>query len=301
MSPVVKKKGEKFTLPSKYLLFILTILCFSLLIVTFTTDVFNKPLNYAVNYLIVPYQRGVSAIGSKLSQKKEELISIRELLQENEELKDRIAELQDENTKLLQDKYELNTLRELYKLDKAYEEYKKVGARVIYQDGSNWFSSFIIDKGSDDGIALDMNVVYGSGLVGRISMVGPDWSRVVSLVSDTSNVSGTVVSCNENLIVSGSLELINDGVVAFSNLLDQDDLVVVGDKIVTSNISDKFLPGILIGYITEIEYDSNNLTKSGLIIPVVDFEHIDEVLVITDQKQVITKEDENNSISAKSK
>ena len=63
--------------------------------------------------------------------------------------------------------------------------------------------------------------------------------------------------------------------------------VVVGDKVVTSDISDRYQPGILIGYISYIEEDSNNLTKSGYITPAVDFEHLSEVLVITELKQTI--------------
>ena len=61
-------------------------------------------------------------------------------------------------------------------------------------------------------------------------------------------------------------------------------------KIVTSDISDKYLPGILIGYIESIDVDSNNLTKSGEIIPAVDFGHLDEVLIILDKKQTINEE-----------
>jgi rod shape-determining protein MreC len=67
-------------------------------------------------------------------------------------------------------------------------------------------------------------------------------------------------------------------------LEDENDAVVVGDKVVTSKISDKYLPGILIGFIQYIENDNNNLTKSGYITPAVDFEHMSEVLVITDMK-----------------
>ena len=64
-----------------------------------------------------------------------------------------------------------------------------------------------------------------------------------------------------------------------------------GDKIVTSNISDKYLPGLLIGYITSIESDSNNLTHSGTLTPAVDFEHMDEVLIILDLKQKTENEE----------
>ena len=55
--------------------------------------------------------------------------------------------------------------------------------------------------------------------------------------------------------------------------------------VVTSYISDKYQQGILIGYISSLSTDSNNLTKSGTITPAVDFEHIEEVLVILDKKQ----------------
>ena len=75
--------------------------------------------------------------------------------------------------------------------------------------------------------------------------------------------------------------------IAFSQLLDNDNSVKLGDKIVTSNISDKYLPGILIGYVTEVKMDANNLSKSGQIIPVVDFEHLSEVLIIMELKQTI--------------
>ena len=296
MSPIVKKKGEKFTIPGKYLLFVLTIVCCILIAVTFASDIFDGPLNYAVNYIVVPYQRGVSAIGLRLSQHKEELVNIRDLISENEELRAEIERLQDENTRLMQDKYELNDLRTLFELSNEYESYNKTGARVIYQDGGNWFSSFIIDKGENDGLKLDMNVVAGNGLVGRITMVGPDWARVTSIISDTSNVSVTVVSTQDNAIVSGDLTSISTGQIPFSQLIDSDDNVTVGDKVVTSDISDKYLPGILVGYVSEINKDSNNLTKSGYIVPVVDFEHIMEVLVITDMKQQVTDEDRMNAI-----
>ena len=291
MSPVIKKKGEKFTLPSKYLLFILTIICSIMLVVTYVTDIFDKPLSYAVNYIIVPYQKGISAIGSRLSAKKDELVMIADLIEENEALKAKVSELEDENTRLMQDKYELNNLRTLFELDAAYEGYQKTGARVIYHDASNWFSNFIINKGSEVGIELNMNVVAGNGLVGYVSMVGPNWARVTSIISDNTNVSGTVLYSSENLIVSGSLELINQGVISYSQLLDSKETVGEGDKVVTSNISDKYLPGILIGYIQTIENDSNNLTKSGLLIPAVNFENIEEVLIILDQKMNITDKD----------
>lgn len=113
MSPVIKKKGERFTLPSKYLLFILTLLCTAMMLVTFGTDAFDKPLNTVVGYIIVPFQRGIEKAGSWLSDRSDEFGQVKDLLEENARLKEELAALTEENTLLQQDKYELNELLSL--------------------------------------------------------------------------------------------------------------------------------------------------------------------------------------------
>ena len=285
MSPIIKRKGERFTLPSKYLLFILTILCTVLMLVTFGNDSFDKPLNTVVGYVIVPLQQGIGKVGLWLADRSDELEQIRTVLNENTRLKEEIAALTEENTLLQQDKYELNKLRELFDLNEQYSSYNKVGARIIGRDSGNWYSGFVIDKGENDGLAVDMTVIAGGGLVGRITSVGPNWSKVTSIISDNSHVSAMTLSSEDNMTVSGDLKLMAEGCIAFSRLMDTQNKVREGDKIVTSNISDKYLPNILIGYVSSIEKDANNLTKSGLLVPAVDFEHLGEVLVITDMKQ----------------
>ena len=287
MSPIIKRKGEKFTLPGKYLLFILTILCTGLIVLTFNTNFISAPVSAIGGYVIIPLQEGISKAGSWLNTRSEELVQIRSLLRENEELRAQVDELTMENIRLQQDRYELTNLRELYELDAQYDEYHMVGARIIAKDSGNWFHSFVIDKGADDGLMIDMNVMAGSGLVGRIIDVGPSWSKVMSIIADNSNTSGMVLATSDNMIVTGDLQLYAQGVISFEKLVDSADRVVEGDKVVTSNISDKYLPGILIGYISSITVDSNNLTKSGLITPAVDFEHMEEVLVITQLKQTV--------------
>lgn len=286
MSPVVKKKSERYHLPSKYVLLILTVICVGLMLITLTTDLFRGSLNRVAGYVVTPFQAGVSEVGGYLSNRADELVQIRDLLRENEELKRLVDEQSLQIIQLQQDRYELNNLRELYDLDQQYQEYEKVGARIIAADG-NWYSSFVIDKGLDDGLLLDMNVIADGGLVGRITAIGPNWARVTSIIADNANVSGMVLSTSDRLIVSGSLELMGRGEISFSQLIDSDEQVLVGDKIVTSNISDKYLPGILIGYITEINTDPNNLSKSGYLTPAVDFEHLEEVLVILEVKQTV--------------
>lgn len=285
MSPVVKKNQPKFHIESKYLLLILTVVCAGLIGLSFLAKVPGTFLNTIGGYIIVPFQKGISSCGMWLSDRSDEIAQIRDLIAQNEELQKQVDELTIENTQLQQDKYELYTLRELLELDSQYDDYEKVGARIISKETGNWYHTFVIDKGSKDGLSPDMNVIASGGLVGRISETGPHWSKVVSIIDDSSNVSGSVLTTQDNLIVSGDLELMENNQIAFSQLVDSANAVSVGDKVVTSNISDKYLPGILIGYIVSINNDTNNLTKSGTATPYVDFEHLQEVLVITRCKQ----------------
>ena len=290
MSPIIKKKGEKFTLPSKYLLFILTVICVALILLTFNTNFLKGTSGTVLGYMFVPFQKGITTVSTYLNDRAQELERVRELLAENEALKQQVNELTIENTTLQQDRYELTNLRELYALDAQYADYDKVGARIIAKDSGNWFHSFVIDKGAEDGITLDMNVIAGQGLVGRVVDVHDSWSKVTSIIADTSNVSGEVLATEDKLVVSGDLELYSQGDIRFAQLVDSDNAVTEGDKIVTSDISEKFLPGILIGYVSTISQDANNLTKSGTLTPAVDFEHLSEVLVILETKQVITED-----------
>ena len=132
----------------------------------------------------------------------------------------------------------------------------------------------------------------GSGLVGIVTEVGPTWATVRSIIDDSSNVSGMVLSTSDRCIVNGDLTLMNDGKIRFEQMENNENEVAVGDQIVTSYISDKYLQGILIGYISEVNVDSNNLTRSGYITPVVDFKNLQEVLVITTTKEELTGESE---------
>lgn len=276
-------------IPSKYVLLILIIICGLLLGIERFTD--NKgPLSFIGNYTIVPMQKGISYIGRWMGDLTDNFKTMDELKAENDELQSKVDELTIDNTRLRQEQYELERLQELYKLDQNYADYEKVGAHVIANNGTNWFSSFTIDKGSNDGIAVDMNVLAGSGLVGIVTEVGPDYAVVRSIIDDESNVSGMVLSTSDLCMVRGDLTLMNDGRIRFEKLPNNDNEIDVGEQVVTSHISSKFLQGLFIGYISEIEVDSNNLTRSGYITPAVDFSNLQEVLVITSTKQELLDE-----------
>lgn len=283
--PIRRREPFRPHIPGRYLLLLVTALCVGMILTTYYTDVLNGPLSGFANYIVIPFQDGVSKAGEWLIKREQLVSDIKELQKENESLRQENEELSVTNNALLQEKHELTELRNLYQLDQTYADFPKTGCRIIAKENGSWYHSFAIDKGSEDGLSVDMNVLADGGLVGRITYIGRHWSRVQAVIDDNSNVSATVLSSQKNLIVSGNLTLYEEGTISFSELADPDDLVKVGDSVVTSNISDKYLPGILIGYISEIQTDSNNLTKSGRITPAVDFSRLDTVLVIQKLKQ----------------
>lgn len=277
------RKKTKITIDPKYILAGLFVFCIILGIISFRFENKMTPVRSAVSSVIAPMQKGINAIGVKISEQMEYATTLKKTVKKNKKLQSQIDKLSAENKLLQQDKYELENFRKLYDLDQQYAGYPKVAARVISSDPDNWYNTFIIDKGSKNGLKKNMNVMANGGLVGIITEVHKSYSKVRSIIDDNSNISGTVLGSSENCIVTGNLKLINDGVIEVSGI-NGDAKIEDGAEVVTSQISDKYLPGILIGYVKDLKKDSSNITQTGYLSPVVDFSSLDMVLVITQVK-----------------
>ena len=285
---MMKKKKKRSPLAEKYWLFGMSLICVMFMILSVFSEKTTGPFRALANVTVIPMQQGINYVGDMLVNFGENFKTLKQVQAENKELKEQVEELLIENNHLQEDKYELERLQELYKLDKDYSDYEKIGAHVIAKDSGNWFSTFTIDKGSNDGVEVDMNVISGRGLVGIVTETGPTWATVRSIIDDASNISAMVLSTSDTCIVNGDLTLISEGKMSFEQMENNDHKVETGDQIVTSYISDKYLQGLLVGYITEVNVDANNLTRSGYITPVVDFKNLQEVLVIMQTKAQMT-------------
>ena len=274
---------------SKYILICLTILCILLIGVTSINSSVLAPLRTGIGYVLIPVQSGVNRVGLAIYNSLSDYSSLKGALEENKQLKEQIASLVEDNNRLQAESFELSRLRKLYQVDEEYMQYSKVGARVIAKDSGDWFQVFRVDKGSADGIKEDMNVIAGGGLVGIVTDVGPNYATVRSIIDDSSRVGAMALQSGANCIVAGDLKLYQEGRLRITDIPKEGDLKE-GDKIITSNISSVFLPGILIGYAADITVDSNQLTKSGYLIPVAEFDTLQEVLIITDLKSDLMAE-----------
>lgn len=285
MKNLKKKFRFRIHLKSKHLLAIMTFFCVSAIVATLASGVTSAPLKEAAGLIIVPFEKSIASIGQWMTGVQDSFREKEDLIQQNEELQTTVDTLTEQNNVLLQDQAELARLEQLYELDEEYTDYPKVAARIISKDPGNWYDTFMINRGSNDGIRVDNNVIAGKGLVGIVTEVGSNWATVRSIIDDSSNVSAMTVSTDDICVVEGDLELIDEGKLRFSQLYDREDKVSVGERIVTSNISDKYVEGLFIGYVSEIELDTNNLTKTGTLVTPVDFRHLKDVFVITTNKQ----------------
>lgn len=287
MRKVRNGSGKKKQLQTRYTLLVLTVLCVATIFGGLMLNISGGPLKSIAGFVFVPMQQGINNTGAWIFNKANDFRTLTDVLEENEKLQAKVDELTVELTNTKMDAYELERLRELFELDSKYQNFEKIAANVVAKDSGNWFSTFTIDRGSVDGIEKGMNVIAGSGLVGVVTDVGPNYSKVRSIIDDANNVSAMIPNTGDNLNVSGDLKAMNESmVISFSGLRDENSLIKVGDPVVTSYVSDVYHQGILIGYIASIENGSNNLTKVGTITPVVDFDHLEEVLIITKTKEI---------------
>lgn len=284
------RRKSKISIPAKYTLVILTLLCVVVMFLSFTLNFKDNVLNTVAGYVFVPMQQGINSVGRWVTDKADNLKTLQTVLKENGELKAQVDQLNTELSTMKLEQYDEDELQQLVEIGKKYSDYNKLAASVIAIDGGNWFSTFTINKGKKDGVEKEMNVIASGGLVGIVIDVGTNWAKVRTIIDDTSNVSCITLSTSDRFIVSGNLQSMNnDGVIQFSNLNNKDDKIKAGEQIVTSHISDKYLSGFLVGTIRTIEKDSNNLTCSGTIVPAVDFEHLKYVWIVLEKKEQLEK------------
>ena len=283
------KRKFKLFIKIKYIIMIMTIVMLGTIVITYNLGYRLSDYKNLLSSMISPVRESISYVKGYFHDVEQKNTEKEELLNRCESLEAENQELKDKLDSYSSSVYELNELRDLLSLSDTLEDYPTVGATVIAKKSGNWFYEFTIDKGSDDGIEVDMNVCARGGLAGIVTDVGKNYSIVTSIIADDMNVSAVTSGQRENCIVSGDLELLADGYIRMMYISSKAD---IGDyeRIITSTTSSKYLPGILIGYAYNVKLDSSELTKSGYLIPAVDFEHMEHVIVIkTTKTSMISK------------
>lgn len=175
-------------------------------------------------------------------------------------------------------------LRNLLKFKQGYTSYNMVGASVIERDYGGWTHTMVIDRGEDSGIKKYMPVIVPTGLVGFVSEVYMNSARVQLLLDPRTTVGGIVQRPASRVVSMVSGNSGNPGYLTFLSLPKESD-VIKGDTIVTSGYGGVYPKGLIIGTVEQVDVDSEGGTQSAEIKPAADFNHMEEVFIITDHIQ----------------
>ena len=204
---------------------------------------------------------------------------------ENERIRDALNRAIEENNQLVELKLSNTRLRGLLEFQKTIAN-RVIAAEVIGKDPSPWFKTIIIDKGRDDQVGKGMAVVIPDGVVGQVINASSHYSKVLLITAHNSSADALVQRTRARGIIQGGAT----GRCAFKYVLRKHD-VQIGDRVVTSGLDDVFPKGLSIGQVSRIIKPDAGIFQEVTVIPYVDFEKLEEVLVVLSPLQeTIVKE-----------
>lgn len=259
---------------------IITLIILVLLI--FLSNVQTGKLSFlesAVSSVITPVQNLFISIKNKAQGNSKYFSDIDTLIKENEELKSKNSSLEEQIRELEILKADNETMQEYMNLTQKYAEYETIPAYVINKDVSNLSSTLVINAGADDGVKENMTVIADKGLVGHIISVAKNTSKVQVIIDAASTVSASISTTDKSVICKGTIE---NNQTLRASYIPTDAELIQGDNVSTSGIGGIYRKGIHIGVIKEIITTSNVIDRYAIVEPAVDFETVDNVLIITE-------------------
>ena len=206
------------------------------------------------------------------------------LKEDNINLEIRVLELEEENLELKNVIGMSDYLKNEARLIQS-SSHNFIQAQITSKEPGNWYNRFVVDKGSNHGIKNGDTVVTGfeieqnlvqEGIVGRVIDVGPNWSKVVTIIDERNKVAFKNVRSQDGGILNGSI----DGIIS-GYLFDSKSDVIVGDKLYTSGLGDSFIKDVYIGEVEEVIDDVEDLIKTVIIKPAINFKKLQRVMIIS--------------------
>ena len=246
---------------------------------------FQAPVSsQAVSLVLSPFQQAVSWVANEVHYVTGAVWEIATLYEQNKMLRNEVEQLRGINLQANEALAENERLRKMIGYQQAAHQFDLVAARVIGRESDTWSRMIVIDRGTMNGIANDMPVVTPQGLVGRVVEAGPNSSKVQLILDPRSSV-GTIVQRAESRvtgIVQGDMD--NPTMPQMVNIPKNAD-VVEGDVIVTSGFGGIYPKGIIVGLVSSLKNDDGGLLKIGVLESAVDFQKLEDVMVITASRE----------------
>ncbi|HKE55142.1 MAG TPA: rod shape-determining protein MreC [Pyrinomonadaceae bacterium] len=228
--------------------------------------------------LASPLQSAASKTSGATSNFFRQIFNFHSTAQENEQLKQQLAQVQLELRNAQQQGAENERLKGLLNL-KEKTGFDSVPARVIARDPSVWFNTITINRGSSSGIAINNPVVTSTGIVGRVITVSP-WAAQVMLVTDEKAGAGAVVGQLGQSSAMGSVRGRPDIGLIEMRYVSGLEKVEKGDYVMTTGQDGIYPPGLNVGEVVDVKNGTATQPHDILIRPGARLDQLEEVAVL---------------------
>lgn len=240
------------------------------------------PLSDLFNIVTSPVRGGISAAAGWAEGVSAYVFHYQELHDELDELRVRVAELEEEVREGQEASRENEQLRELLDLQAKRRDFVFESARVTARSTFAWESTLTIDKGTSSGVEAGDCVITETGvLVGVVSKVGLNWATVSTVINTDIEMGGIVTRTYSAGILEGDFTLMSQGRLKLSYLPEGAQLVS-GDEVLTSGRGGVYPSGLVVGQVEGVFTDPSGMTRYAVVLPSADFSSLIEVFVIKD-------------------
>jgi rod shape-determining protein MreC len=243
----------------------------------------NDPVGPALLWFLRPMQVVFQTATAWIKEIEESRFTMRGYKIENERLKQRVVELEQERNRLLEAEATNRRLQQLLEF-RAQLPAGGITASVISASASSWFRSCLLDKGSADGIRKGMAVLTPLGALGRVIELGSQTAKVLLIIDPNSGVDVVVQRTRARGIVSGSLE--NGPIMKY---VKHGEDVQVGDRLITSGLDGVFPKGMMVATVTDVRKQTAGLFQQISVLPAVTLDTTEQVLVVRSQEPTTRK------------
>lgn len=260
---------------------VITVIILIILVVFSNTNFENiSIIENIASTIVMPIENGLTYLKNKINNNDKFFENINDLKSENESLKQKNSELEQQLREYEIIKNENEQLKQELNLAEKYGQYTTVPGTVISRDISNYSKTLVINIGSDNGVQEKMTVIADEGLVGYVVSVTNKTAKIQTIIDSASNTSCVASTTRDTMICKGTIE--NKSTLSASNI-ETNARIIQGDSVETSGLGGIYIKGIHVGKIKKVNEGSNKTDSYATIETAVDFEKLETVLVITNQ------------------
>ncbi len=241
--------------------------------------------NYAhnmINQVLMPFQKGFDSITDSLDAYTSYFTEFDRIVEENNQLRDRINELEDQIYSAKEIEGMNEWLFDYLELKREHTDYVFEPANITSNGSGNYMTVFTLDRGKNHKVEVDMPVVTSEGIVGYIVEAGSDWSKAVTFLEASASIGAYVERTGELCVVEGDYSLSDEGICRLNYLTEESD-IEVGDRILSSGYGSVYPRGLVIGHVSKIERNEYSRSIVAYITPAADLTtDLAKLMIITD-------------------